>query len=377
MGDVGKDVRTLRMVRLAAVWGDTPPLPAAALILDAWMDDLFPLLKPQTFEEPALGDPVHLAVLRDESLALLAARPGVAMRMIDGTFGGGGHTRGLLAATAPNGLVLALDADPNAIRRAEGLRAEYGDRLIVRQANFAQMGTEAALLGWTAGSVDGILLDLGLSSFQLADPARGFSFALDGPLDMRFDPDAALDAATVVNTWDETALADLFWAYGEEPAARRVAREIARRRERRPFVRTVELANMVASAKGMRRGRIHPATQVFQALRIAVNDELGVLERALIAARDLLRPGGRMAVISFHSLEDRAVKQFFRHEASDTEPDTLPRNVPVAPASREPTMRVLTKKPVVAGAAELGRNPRARSAGLRVAEKLPVGSGQA
>lgn len=311
----------------------------------------------------------HLSVLRDETLDLLALGPG--MWAIDGTFGGGGHARGMLDATAPDGRVLALDADPDAFARAEPLRRAYGDRLTIRQANFAEMAREAATLGWGPGSVHSVLLDLGLSSFQLADAARGFSFQSDGPLDMRFGPSAATTAAAIVNTWDETALADLFWAYGEEPAARRVAREIVRWRERQPLARTLELANLVVRAKGMRRGRIHPATQVFQALRIATNDELGVLERALAAARDLLCPGGRLAVIAFHSLEDRAVKQFFRHEASDTEPDKLPRSVPVSPAPRQPTMRVLTKKPLTPGAAELARNPRARSAGLRVAERLP------
>jgi len=375
VGNVGKDVRTLRTGRLSAAQDESPPLSAAALRLEACKDQLLSVMEPILLDRETDILPIHLPVLRDEVLQLLALQSGV--RAIDGTFGGGGHTRSLLAATAPDGQVLALDADPDAIRRAEALKAEYGDRLVMRQANFAGMAAAAGLIGWDAGSVHGVLLDLGLSSFQLADPARGFSFALDGPLDMRFNPDAELSAALVVNTWDETALADLFWAYGEEPAARRVAREIVRRRERRPFTRTVELADMVATAKGMRRGRIHPATQVFQALRIAVNDELGVLEGALAAARDLLAPGGRLAVISFHSLEDRAVKQFFRHEASETEPDKLPRSVPVAPAPREPTMRVLTKKPVVAGAVELARNPRSRSAGLRVAEKLPTTKGNA
>ncbi len=317
---------------------------------------------------PATDAAGHIPVLRDETLALLALAPG--MRVLDGTFGGGGHTRAMLDAVAPNGRVLALDADPDAVARAAPLRRQYGDRFVLRTANFAQMAAEAASIGWEPGSVDAVLLDLGLSSFQLADAARGFSFQSDGPLDMRFGPAAPHTAADIVNTWDEGALADLFWNYGEEPAARRVAREIVRRRERQPFTRTLALADAVTAAKGGRRGRIHPATQTFQALRIAANDELGVLERALVAARDLLRPGGRFAVIAFHSLEDRAVKQFFRREASDTEPDTLPRNVPVAPAPRVPTLRVLTRKPAMPGATEIARNPRSRSAVLRVAEKL-------
>ncbi len=289
--------------------------------------------------------------------------------MLDGTFGGGGHTRALLDASAPDGRLLALDADPDAIARGEALRAGYGDRLILRHANFAMMTEAAAAIGWHAGTLSTILLDLGLSSFQLGDAERGFSFMHDGPLDMRFDNTGGLSAAEIVNTWDETALADLFWAYGEEPASRRVARQIVLRRAPRPFETTLQLADCVVGAKGGRRGRIHPATQVFQALRIAVNDEVGVLERALIAARDLLRPGGRLGVIAFHSLEDRAVKLFFRHEASATEPDMLPRSVPVQPSARVPTLRILTPRPVVPDAEEIAANPRARSAKLRVAEK--------
>ena len=312
----------------------------------------------------------HVPVLAAETLALLAPTAGTAI--IDGTFGGGEHTRILLDASAPDGVVLALDADPDAIARGAALRARYGDRLILRQTNFAAMADAAAAVGWPATSIGTILLDLGLSSFQLADAARGFSFQSDGPLDMRFDPSTGVTAAEIINTWDETALADLFWAYGEEPAARRVARVIVQRRSMSPFVSTVQLADAVVSAKGVRRGRIHPATQVFQALRIAVNDEVGVLERALAAARDLLATGGRLGVISFHSLEDRAVKLFFRHEASATEPDMLPRSVPVQPSSRIPILRILTPRPVTASAAEIAANPRARSARLRVAEKRPA-----
>ncbi|MDQ6907125.1 MAG: 16S rRNA (cytosine(1402)-N(4))-methyltransferase RsmH [Chloroflexota bacterium] len=289
--------------------------------------------------------------------------------MIDGTFGGGGHTRALLDASAPDGRVLALDADPEAIARGRVMQAEFGDRLMLRHANFARMTEAAAAVGWEPGTLATILLDLGLSSFQLATAERGFSFMHNGPLDMRFDTTGGLSAAEIVNTWDETAMADLFWAYGEEPASRRVARVIVQRRADRPFATTLQLADAVVGAKGGRRGRIHPATQVFQALRIVVNDEVGVLEQALIAARDLLRPGGRLAVISFHSLEDRAVKLFFRHEASATEPDMLPRSVPVQPVARTPILRILTPRPVVPDAEEIAANPRARSAKLRVAEK--------
>ena len=309
----------------------------------------------------------HVSVLQGASIALLAPAPGTTM--LDGTFGGGGHTRALLDASAPDGRVLALDADPDAIARGQALRAEYSDRLILRHANFAAMIEEAAAIGWPPGTLATILLDLGLSSFQLGDAERGFSFMHAGPLDMRFDTTSGLTAAEIVNTWDEVALADLFWAYGEEPASRRVARRIAEQRATRPYETTLQLAETVVGAKGGRRGRIHPATQIFQALRIAVNDEVGVLERALNAARDLLRPGGRLAVIAFHSLEDRAVKRFFRHEASTTEPDLLPRSVPVQPVARVPSLRILTPRPVTPTDAEIAANPRARSARLRVAEK--------
>jgi 16S rRNA (cytosine1402-N4)-methyltransferase len=315
----------------------------------------------------------HVSVLKDEALALLDPQSGT--RMIDGTFGGGGHTRALLEATAPDGHVLALDADPDAIARGRALQDDFGERLTLRQANFAAMADVATAIGWQAESVSSILLDLGLSSFQLSDAGRGFSFAHEGPLDMRFDNTHGTTAAEIVNTWDERALADLFWAYGEESASRRVARAIVSYRATAPFATTQELAAAVTSAKGGRRGRIHPATQVFQALRIAVNDEVGVLSHALAAARDLLRPGGRLAVIAFHSLEDRAVKQFFRHEASATEPDLLPVSVPVQPSARTPVLRVLTPRPVSPTAAEIAANPRARSARLRVAEKHALEGG--
>jgi 16S rRNA (cytosine1402-N4)-methyltransferase len=323
--------------------------------------------------EDAIPSGGHVSVLQAASLALLA--PAARTAILDGTFVGGGHTRALLDASAPDGRVIALDADPDAIARGQALQAEFGDRLILRHANFAAMSEVAAAVGWDVGTLSTILLDLGLSSFQLNTAARGFSFMQQGPLDMRFDNSRGLTAAEIVNTWDETALADLFWAYGEEPASRRIARQIVQRRITEPYTTTLQLADTVVSAKGGRRGRIHPATQVFQALRIAVNDEVGVLERALIAARDLLRPGGRLAVISFHSLEDRAVKLFFRHEASATEPDMLPRSVPVQPVARIPSLRILTPRPVIPTAAEIAANPRARSAKLRVAEKCPPDGG--
>jgi 16S rRNA (cytosine1402-N4)-methyltransferase len=359
VGDVGKDVRTFRM-------------PMTACVVRLGRDGMLPM---KVADDPVHGGdlPTHVPVLLTETIALLAPQAGY--RMVDGTFGGGGHTRALLDASAPDGRVLALDADPDAMARGTAFARQFGDRLIVRHANFATMTEAAAAIGWGAGTVNTVLLDLGLSSFQLADAARGFSFQQDGPLDMRFDDSTGITAAEIVNTWDETALADLFWAYGEEPAARRVARVLAQRRATTPFTRTSDLADAVVAAKGVRRGRIHPATQVFQALRIVVNDEVGVLERALAAARDLLAPGGRLAVISFHSLEDRAVKLFFRHEASTTEPDMLPRSIPVQPQARTPVFRILTPRPVSSAGAEVAANPRSRSARLRVAEKLPPEGG--
>ena len=301
----------------------------------------------------------HEPVLYDEVLAHLAPRPGG--KYIDGTLGAGGHTGGLLAASAPDGQVLAFDRDPAAIAYAREQLGSLAERLTTVQASFADMGEIAPARGFTG--VDGILLDLGLSSRQLDDPARGFSFRFEAPLDMRFDRSQPTTAADLINNLSAEELADIFYRYGEERNSRRIARAIV---ARRPLHSTRELAEVVADlARG--HSRIHPATRVFQALRIAVNDELGALETVLPAAHDLLTGGGRLAIISFHSLEDRIVKQQFRHWAQTC---ICPPRQPICTCDHEATVKVLTRRVVTATEEEIARNPRSRSARLRVAEKL-------
>lgn len=313
------------------------------------------------------GIPGHIPVLLQEAVAALAPRAGG--RYLDGTFGGGGHTKAILLATAPDGRVLALDADPTALARGAALQAAFGARLTLRQGNFAELARFAAEEGFVP--LDGILLDLGVSSFQLDDPARGFSFAADGPLDMRLGPAAVETAADIVNGRDETELADLIFRYGEERWARRIARAIVRERARIPFMTTVPLAALVArtvAATGAGRERIHPATRTFQALRIAANRELAVLEAALDAALTVLAPGGRLAVIAFHSLEDRIVKTFMRREATDC---VCPPRLPVCICGHRAALRLVVRKGIRASETEVAANPRSRSAILRVAERLP------
>ena len=305
----------------------------------------------------------HEPVLLAEVLTALHLHPGAWI--VDGTLGGGGHAQAILQQIGPDGRLLGLDADPAAIRRVQArLGQEIGaGRLLTIHANFGELAQVAT--AQTFYPVDGILLDLGLSSFQLATAERGFAFSQDGPLDMRFDPTQGISAAELVNSWDERELADLLYRYGDEARSWRIARHLV---AQRPFTTTTQLAQAVEIAVGGRRGkRIHPATQTFQALRIAVNGELEQLERVLPQALSILKPGGRLAVISFHSLEDRLVKQWLQQEAQRYVPD---------PASlyggreRTPTVQILSKKPMVATEAEQRRNPRSRSAKLRVAEKL-------
>ncbi|HNS01463.1 MAG TPA: 16S rRNA (cytosine(1402)-N(4))-methyltransferase RsmH [Anaerolineae bacterium] len=299
---------------------------------------------------------VHRPVLEQEVLTLLAPRPGG--RYIDGTAGGGGHSEALLAA---GGQVLSLDADPNAVQRVRQRLLPFGDRSRVLQSNFRHMATVAQQAGFIP--VDGILLDLGLSSDQLELEGRGFALMADGPLDMRFDPSQPLSAADLVNTLPEGELADLIYTYGEEHLSRRIARAIV---QARPVEGAAHLARVIERAVG-RRGRIHPATKTFQALRIAVNDELGALQDVLPQAAALLRPGGRLAVISFHSLEDRMVKQFMQREAQDC---LCPPEMLICQCGHVATLRLVSRKPVVPSAEEIARNPRSRSAKLRVAERL-------
>lgn len=305
----------------------------------------------------------HISVLLGEAVDGLELRPGD--RAIDGTLGGGGHTARLLERTGKTGQVLGLDADPAAIARVTArFPAEIAiGRLILVQANFGDMAQAAQMHSFD--QVGGILLDLGVSSFQLETADRGFSWMMAGPLDMRFDPHQPTSAADIVNSWPEQDLADLIFRYGEERNSRRIARYLV---AHRPVNTTKELAQMVERAVGGRRGdRIHPATRTFQALRIVVNQELAQLERVLPQCLALLKAGGRLSVISFHSLEDRIVKQWMQSEASDFVHD---RAHPYGGTARTPTLRVITGKPMTPSSAEMERNPRSRSAKLRIAARL-------
>ncbi len=309
----------------------------------------------------------HLPVLVEEVLEMLAPAPGSLH--IDATLGGGGHTERILEAANPDGRLLGLDADPAAIARVEArLRPRFGDRLVLRQANFRDLDTIAPAAGF--GAVDGCLFDLGLSSFQLADRERGFGFRTGGLLDMRFDASRGVPAAELLATLDVDELAALFRRYGEEPKAARIARAIVDARRVAPIVSAEELAALierVVPPNPRLPRRTHPATRVFQALRIAVNEELDALEAGLHAALDLLRPGGRLVVLSYHSLEDRIVKRFFQAERRGC---VCPPEVPVCVCGRNPRLRLVTRRSVTPGTAELVANPRARSARLRAAERL-------
>jgi 16S rRNA (cytosine1402-N4)-methyltransferase len=314
---------------------------------------------------------MHQSVLYQETLLALAVIPGGSY--IDGTVGAGGHAAGILAGAAPDGRLLGLDQDPTALALAAVKLAPFGDSAVLVHANFAAMGEVAPRYGFTA--VDGVLLDLGVSSMQLDTPERGFSFLAEAPLDMRMDPTGGQPtAADLVNQLPEGELADLIYRYGEEPASRRIARRIAAERQHTPIDSTSRLAAIVLAAVGGRpagpKGRIHPATRTFQALRIAVNHELDVIPTALDAALEVLKPGGRLAVIAFHSLEDRIVKQFIQQEVKGC---ICPPDWPVCRCGRVPRLRAVSKGAIQATAAETERNPRARSARLRVAERLPGG----
>lgn len=285
-----------------------------------------------------------------------------AERIIDGTLGAGGHSGALLAGGA--GEVLGLDADPAALALARVNLAHWGQRMHFNHTSYRHMAEAARQLGWN--QVDSILLDLGLSSMQLDQPERGFAFRYDAPLDMRFDPTGDRPtAAEIVNYWHPDELAHIFFQYGEERHSRKIAGIIARSR---PIQTTRELAALVERvAPRHKSDKIHPATRIFQALRIAVNDELGTIEHTLPIAIDLLRPGGRLAVISFHSLEDRIVKQVFKLASTDC---ICPPSAPVCVCDHHATVRLVNRKPIEADAAEVERNPRSRSAKLRVVEKL-------
>jgi len=280
---------------------------------------------------------------------------------VDGTLGSGGHAAGLLAGSEPGGHLLGLDVDPQALGLARQKLAPFGERAWLKKASYTSLPGQLAELGWV--SVDGILLDLGASSMQFDTPERGFSFLADGPLDMRFDPSNPLTAAQIVNQWPEQELADLLFRYGEEPAARRIARAIV---AARPVGGTRQLATVIERVQP-RRGPHHPATQTFQALRIAVNSELESVEKILPLAVQALGPGGRLAVISFQSLEDRLVKEYFRRESKDC---ICPPRQPICTCGHKASIKEITRRPITPTEAEINQNSRARSAKLRVAEKL-------
>lgn len=305
----------------------------------------------------------HVSVLLREALDWLQPKPGG--RYVDGTLGGGGHSEAILTASAPDGQVLGLDRDDQAIAAASQRLQQFSARLITRQAGFADVREVLAEIGWD--QVDGIILDLGVSSWQIDAPERGFSFRLGGPLDMRMDRRQALDARGLVNDAAEEELARIFRDYGEEPQARRIAARIVAERKLRHIESTDELARLVEGAKGGRRRDHHPATQVFQALRIAVNRELDQLEKFLADGFELLRPGGRMAIIAFQSLEDRLVKNAFRKWSRAC---LCPPRALVCQCGWSEKVKLLTKRPVVPSESETSANPRARSAKLRAVERL-------
>ncbi|MGQ9833616.1 MAG: 16S rRNA (cytosine(1402)-N(4))-methyltransferase RsmH [Candidatus Villigracilaceae bacterium] len=306
-----------------------------------------------------MGTP-HQPVLYHEIIhALQPKSPGF---YVDGTVGAGGHARGILEACAPDGRLLGLDLDPQALALAGETLAPYQPRFHLIQASYAALDSVLLQLGWPP--VQGILLDLGLSSMQVDHPERGFSFLHDGPLDMRFDPRQAVSAADLVNTLPQAELADILYRYGEERNARQIARAIV---QARPVQTTRQLAAVIEAVSPRRGDRLHPATRTFQALRIAVNRELDAIQSALPQAVAALAPGGRLAIISFHSLEDRLVKEFFRRESRDC---LCPPRQPVCTCGHVATLKEITRKPVTPTEAEIEQNPRARSAKLRVAEKI-------
>jgi len=303
----------------------------------------------------------HTSVLLSEAIEWLNVQPN--HNYVDGTLGGGGHAREILQRNSPKGLLLGIDRDPGAIRAAQERLAEYKPRVRYLNAPYATIREQVHGAG--DPQIHGALLDLGLSSFQISDAARGFSFQADAPLDMRMG-EGELTAAKILNTYSQEAIEKILREYGEEPRARSLAQRIVARRLDTPFERTSELVDVVLQVYRGPRRKIHPATLTFQALRIAVNDELGQLERFLVDSLDLIESGGRIVIITFHSLEDRLVKQFFNSQS----PKKSKRNKYAPAAPVEGRLRVLTPKPITPSVAEIERNPRARSAKLRVAEVL-------
>ncbi len=307
-------------------------------------------------QEPA----PHQPVLYNEIIHLL--QPHRSGLYVDGTVGAGGHAWGILEACEPDGLLLGLDVDALALQIARNRLKQFGERVTLVQSSFTNLSDQLNAMGWH--QVDGVILDLGLSSMQLDIPERGFSFRNDALLDMRFDQENPVRAIDLVNNLPEAELADLLYTYGEERKSRRIARAIV---QARPIETTQQLANVVAKVSVSRKSRIHPATRTFQALRIEVNQELDALQKVLPQAIRSLKPSGRLAVISYHSLEDRIVKHFFRDESRDC---ICPPKQPVCDCGHKATIKRLSKRPIRPTDGEISENPRARSARLRVVEKL-------
>ena len=331
------------------------------------------IIKMNNIEHSHIEHIGHVPVMLDEVLKELQPRPGGLY--IDGTLGGGGHSAAILERSAPDGKVLGIDVDVQALARVRERLSDdvHAGRLLLVNGNFSELSsivTEASFV-----PVNGILLDLGFSSYQMDDPQRGFSFSADGPLDMRLDQSLTITAADLVNESSEEELADIFWRYGEESRARQVARRIVRERAKGAIMRTSQLATIAAAGVRYKPGTIHPATRIFQALRIEVNHELERLAATLPQVLEVLKvsrggftsgeEAGRMVIIAFHSLEDRIVKEFMRREAKDC---LCPPRTPVCICGHKAQLRILTPKPVTPTPEEIQRNPRARSAKLRAAE---------
>ena len=302
----------------------------------------------------------HKPVLYQEVLEVLNPVPGGLY--VDGTVGAGGHSRGILERSAPDGKLIGFDKDPEALALAEINLAEFSDRALLIHSSYHELVSHLNNRNWH--TVDGILIDLGLSSMQLDSPERGFSFRFDAPLDMRFDPDQSFSASDLVNEYTREELAEIIFKYGEEKFSRRIAKAII---ENRPLATTKELAELIKRVVPHTRSKIHPATRTFQALRIVVNNELEALEAFLPAALEVLKPGGRLAVIAFHSLEDRIVKKYFRQESKDC---ICPPEIPICVCEHKARIKEIARRPIRPEDPEIEVNPRARSAKLRAAEKI-------
>lgn len=307
-----------------------------------------------------LATPPHIPVLYHEIINALAPYSGGLY--IDGTLGAGGHAMGILNVSTPLGKLLGLDLDPQALVIANQRLSIFKDRVFIRQGSYVDMASFVKEIGWFF--VDGIILDLGVSSIQLDTKERGFSFLYDAPLDMRFGDQTSINAADLVNSLAENDLANIIWKYGEEKFSRKIARIIC---QNRPINTTFELANLVKKAYGNQHSQIHPATRTFQAIRISVNQEMQAIESVIPQAIRLLKPGGKLAIISFHSLEDRIVKSIFRKESKDC---ICPPDQPICTCKHFKSIKEINRKPIEASPDEITNNPRARSAKLRIAEKL-------